>query len=82
MKADLEDFGTGWCGIHVGLKSNEIDQLIAALHELKKEKTHFHFRSSFEGDSGIGDVEIYFQPDDQPSNMEIEASCRVLRSGE
>ncbi|MCP3852758.1 MAG: hypothetical protein GY694_21405 [Gammaproteobacteria bacterium] len=78
MQADLEDFKTGWYGLTLGLKSKEIDQLITTLQDLKKEKTHFHFRSEFEGAGGIGDIEFYFQTESQPSNLEIESSCKAL----
>jgi hypothetical protein len=79
MKADLDDFRTGWYGAFLGLKSTEIDKLIHALQELKRYKTHFHFRSNYEGNGGIGDIEIYYQEDDQPNNMEIEASAEPFR---
>ena len=74
MKTDLNDFKTGWFGIQIGLKAHEIGDLIDALEGLKKYRTHFHLRSEFKGEGGVGDIEIYIQPDDQPSNMEIEAS--------
>jgi len=79
MQANLEDFKTGWYGITLGIKPIEIDQLIAALQELKKEKTHFHFRSDFDGLGGIGDIEFYFQTEDQKSNLNIESTCKILK---
>jgi hypothetical protein len=79
MHAELDNFGTGWYGVMLGLKEDEIDHLIAALNELKREKTHFHFRSEFKGDGGIGDVEIYYLRDEQLDNMELEASATPLR---
>lgn len=78
MQANLEDFKTGWYGLTLGLKSKDIDQLIATLRDLKKEKTHFHFRSRFEGSGGVGDIEFYYQTDDQPNNLEIESSCAIF----
>ena len=75
MQADFEDFKTGWYGITLGLKSEEIDELIVALQDLTREKTHFHFRSDFEGKPGIGDIAIYYQTNEQPSNLTIENSC-------
>lgn len=79
MKADLNDFETGWYGISLGLRETEIDELIVALQGMKQERTHFHFRSEFEGAGGIGDIELYFMPEDQPNNMELEASAKPLR---
>jgi hypothetical protein len=75
MQADLDDFKTGWYGILLGLNANEIDELIAALHELKKHETHLHLRSEFEGEGGIGDIEIYFKKDQGNNNMVLEASA-------
>ncbi|MBI1423861.1 MAG: hypothetical protein GC149_10385 [Gammaproteobacteria bacterium] len=72
MQADLEDFKTGWYGLTLGLKSEEIDKLIAALNHLKTSKDHFHFRSEFEGDGGVGDIEFYYQTQDLGSNLAIE----------
>ena len=76
MHAKLEDFHTGWYGLTLGLKREEIDKLIAALIHLKKEKDHFHFRSDFEQDGGVADIEFYFLPEDKNSNLEIECDFR------
>ena len=64
MQSKLEDFTTGWYGLTLGIKSSEIDELIVTLQELKKKKTHFHFRSDFAGQGGLGDIEIYFQTEE------------------
>ncbi len=77
MQSEIEDFKTGWYGISLGVKSDEIDQLIAALQKMKKEKTHFHFRSDFEGTGGIGDIELYYQANDQGSNLTIDSSSAI-----
>lgn len=79
MQADLDDFKTGWYGVLLGLKEEEIDHLVEALQDLKRYKTHFHFRGDFKGDGGIGDIELYYQTDNQPSNMELEASAKPGR---
>lgn len=75
MEASVEDFGTGWYGVRIGLKADDIDELIVALRALKQEKTHFHLRSDFEGDGGVGDVEMYLQSDEEFSNLDLEAGC-------
>ncbi len=72
MQADLENFKTGWYGLTLGVKTEEIDKLIAALHHVKASKEHFHFRSNFEGKGGIGDIEFYYQSENYPCNLEIE----------
>ena len=74
MKADIEDFKTGWYGITLGLNDAEIDQLINTLVALKKEKTHFHFRSEFKGEGGIGDIELYHSQGDD-TDLTIGSSC-------
>ena len=78
MQSNIEDFKTGWYGISLGLKSDEIDQLIIALQKLKNERSHFHLRSDFEGSGGIGDIELYYQTDEQPSNLAIESSSAIF----
>ena len=74
MKADLEDFETGWYGLTLGLKESEIDELVKTLTQLKEYKTHFHLRSAFEGEGGIGDIEIYYQDDSASNNLTLEPS--------
>ena len=62
MNIQFEDFQTGWVGVSIGLKATEIDQLIEALRSLKIDSgRHFHFRSNYEGQGGVGDVEIYLE---------------------
>jgi hypothetical protein len=58
MKATLTDFGTGWFGLSLELSSPEIDELIERLEWLKRESGHFHFRSNFSGETGLGDIEV------------------------
>ena len=82
MNADLEDFETGWFGLSVGLKEHEIDELIGALEDLKKYKTHFHFRSDFEGNGGIGDIEVYYEKEGVPNGLKLESSNRPYMPGE
>jgi len=58
MKAHLTDFKTGWYGLSLELSSREIEQLIRGLEEIKAGSGHIHFRSSFTGKPGIGDIEL------------------------
>ncbi len=58
MKAHLSAFKSGWHGLSVELSLNEIDHLINALENLKSGADHFHFRSDFTGEPGIGDIEV------------------------
>jgi hypothetical protein len=82
MNADLEDFKTGWYGLTIGLKAQEIDELIRTLEELKKYKSHFHFRSDYEGDGGIGDIEVYFEKEGTTNSLSLESSCRPHDTGQ
>ena len=82
MNADLEDFKTGWFGLFIGLKSQEIEELIGALEDLKKYKSHFHFRSTFEGNGGIGDIEVYYEEEGVPNGLSLESSSRPYTPGQ
>jgi hypothetical protein len=46
MQAGLEDFKTGWYGLTLGVKADEIEKLIAALQYLKAGKEHFIFEAN------------------------------------
>jgi hypothetical protein len=68
----MEDFTTGWYGVTIGIRNDEIDMLIERLNFMKNEKEqHFHITSNYEGEGGIGDIEIYLIEEDQKSNMFI-----------
>jgi len=72
MYVIIENFKTGWHGITIGIKHDEIDILIERLNLIKnKPEQHFHISSNYVGDGGIGDIEIYILPEDQNSNMFI-----------
>ena len=74
MRADLENFNTGWFGLSLSLKEKEIDELIEALKNLKESNGHFHMRGDFSGDGGIGEIELSIQPDSEESNLELDCS--------
>lgn len=72
MHTDLEDFNTGWFGVSIGMKATEIDKLIENLELLKEdENQHFHLSGDFDGEGGVGDIEIYIQGKDETDNMSI-----------
>jgi len=59
MYVELEDFKTGWYGISISLRKNEIDVLIENLEQLKRdEDQHFHISSDYKGEGGVGDIEF------------------------
>ncbi len=72
MKAKLTDFKTGWHGLSLELSTNEIDQLIKALGSIKSGSGHFHFRSSFSGETGLGDIEFSCSGQSQCDDMVLD----------
>jgi len=73
MNVSLEDFGTGWFGLSIGLKQREVDLLIHSLRQLKEDPTgHFHAHSRFEGEGGVGDLQVCIIPDDFQENMTFD----------
>ena len=72
MYVELEDFKTGFYGISINIKPEEIDVFIKQLMHLKENRDqHFHISSDYNGDGGVGDIEINIQEKDQPNNMTI-----------
>ncbi len=68
----MDDSKTGWYGIAIGIGPDEIDLLIERLIFIKnKRDQHFHISSDYEGEGGIGDVEIYLMEENQKNNMFI-----------
>ncbi len=69
MNAKIEDFKTGWYGISISIRENEIDFFIDQLTELKESKNqHFHISSTSEGDEGVVDIEFSLQ-ENEVDNM-------------
>ena len=72
MYVDIEDWKNGWYGIGIGLGSNEIDSLIELLQMIKDDpEQHFHISSEYEGEGGVGDIEIYIKEEKQNNNMSL-----------
>jgi hypothetical protein len=68
VHAELEDFKTGWYGVAIYLREEEIDVLIERLAELKESKDqHFHIAiaGDSEGKGGIADIEFNVQNSEQ-----------------
>jgi hypothetical protein len=73
MNIEIEDFKTGWIGLKIGLKPEDIDNLIKRLELLKQgAEKHFHIFSDYEGPIGVGDIELYVQGIDQADNLTLE----------
>ena len=62
MRIDYRDYQTGWFGVEMYLKQNDIDNLIHLLEQLRNVEPSQHFvlaRNDFEGSSkGVFGVEI------------------------
>lgn len=78
MHSKLDDWNNGWFGLQLALKRDEIDRVIELLQMLKDEPDqHFHLSSDYKGKGGLGDIEIFVQPQDQVSNMELLGRARA-----
>jgi len=78
MKVDLQDVGKGWFEVGIGVTSADIQALIAGLEALRQRRDHFHIRSDFSGDPGVGDIEIYWIEDGTPGNMTLDTSPPIF----
>jgi len=75
MHTKLEDWNNGWFGIELGIRPEEIDPMIESLRMLQRDHDqHFHISSDGKGRSGVGDIVVYVQPADEPSNMKPPSS--------
>jgi len=72
MYVDIEDWKNDWYGISIGLKAEEIDSLIDLLQMIKADpEQHFHISSKYEGQGGIGDIQVYIKEEKQKDNMSL-----------
>jgi hypothetical protein len=71
MNIALKDFKTGWFGLQIGITEAEIPVLIERLRNLQHTRDHFHLRSAFKGEGGIGDVEIFWAEPDASQTLTI-----------
>lgn len=70
MHAKLNNWNNGWFGVELGIRSDEIDRIIALLQMIKADpEQHFHLSSDYKAEGGLGDIEIYIQPEDMVSNL-------------
>jgi|688.fasta_scaffold1263895_1 hypothetical protein len=70
MRCEIEDFKTGWFQIYLRLHPNEVDDLIRLLNGLK-EDSHFHLANQHTEASGVADIEISLQGNDELDNMRL-----------
>lgn len=78
MKAKLDDWKNGWFGLSLGLSAQEIDALIAKLQQLRADPDqHFHVSSDYAEPGGLGDIEVYVDPQGTPGNMRLTSvACK------
>jgi hypothetical protein len=72
MRADVEDFKTGWYQLYLGMTVEEIDQLIQLLRLLQQNQTqHFHLFSDYQEEGGLGEIELYVKGSHEVDNLTI-----------
>ncbi len=72
MRVELEDFKTGWFGVGVAIRLEEIDTLITLLNRLKNDPSqHFHIAGNFEGDGGVSDISFHLAEGDVKDNSQV-----------
>lgn len=72
MRGDIEDFKTGWYGVSLQLRPEDIDLLINYLQKLRRDADyHFHLFRNTDGGTGTGiaDIEISAQRSTDGSNL-------------
>jgi hypothetical protein len=74
MQVEIDDFKTGWFGLKLGLTDADIAALISSLEALRMHRGHFHARSDFSGNGGVGDIEFYWVEPSSPNLLLIEQS--------
>lgn len=74
MNTKLERFESGWLGISIALRDEEIDLLLRRLTQLKSgDIRHFHLRNDdFHSDEGVADIEITTIGEQEQDNMTID----------
>lgn len=74
MRAELEQWESGWYGLALGMSAAEIDRLITQLSKLKADPDqHFHISSDYKGKAGLGDIEVYVKSPEEKDNMHLSS---------
>lgn len=70
MHAKLSDWKNGWFGLELSASTTEIEALIVQLQSLLNDQNqHFHLKSEYKADSGLGDIEISVKSPSEPDNL-------------
>lgn len=74
MKITIDDFKTGWVGLSLAFRPQEIDLFIERLAALRSGNAgHFHCHATdFEGENGVADVEVSLMGEQEVDNLAIE----------
>jgi hypothetical protein len=74
MRYSLERFPSGWIGLSLSLRPEEVDRLISLLQAIKSEGGHFHFAATdWSENDGLADVEIDIQGESETDNMTMSS---------
>jgi hypothetical protein len=81
MHTDIEDWKNGWFGIDLGLRREEIADLIQSLNMLINEPDqHFHLDSNYKGTGGIGQITFYVKSNEEEDDVSL--GSRAYSPGE
>lgn len=70
MHAELSDWKNGWFGLQLSASPREIEELISQLQELLADhEQHFHLKSEYKAESGLGDIEISVKAPTKQDNL-------------
>jgi hypothetical protein len=68
----LKEIKDKWIGLRIYLDPTEIDELIESLANIRDAPDqHFHIRSSYNGEGGVGDIEIAVRAPTEEHNMRL-----------
>ena len=76
MRIDIKDFETGWYGLTLHLKPEDIDRLVEFLMAARSDKAyHFHIYSTAmdKQSTGVADIEFIYQPENVADNADLGA---------
>lgn len=75
MKIEISELNAGWFRIVLGLKTEDVDEMIMMLKTLKKDKKkRFHLINKFKEESGVSDFEFFVLKPSEEDNLQIADS--------
>jgi len=74
MNTVIEDFKTGFFGVSIVLKKDDITKLIECLLHLRDDPDvdHFHCIGDYSSTPGVADISFGVQDESIPDNMDIQ----------